>query len=98
MVEAVCDAFLCPSLATAAEHRAWCEEAALEVRCQEDLTARVLDTWKILERRVSRPWVRPLRWLVGNSARRFVDGFPIIARAYETGAMSYGLLVARRPA
>lgn len=96
LIDSVCDAFLCPSLATATEYRSWCEAEGLVIRCHEDLTRNVEETWRILVRRVGR--LRPLRWLVGVELRRFVKGFPSIARAYETGAMSYGLLVAQRPA
>lgn len=96
LVDRVCEAFLCPSLATAEEHRRWCESTGLRVAVQEDLTARVATTWEILQRRTDRPWLQPVRRLVPDHVRRFVDGFPIIADAYERGAMSYGLVVAER--
>ena len=97
LVAEVCDAFLCPSLATAQEYRSWCESAGLEIRCEEDLTPQVKATWETLIRRTRRPWLRPLVALLNPSARRFVEGFPTIAEAYESGAMTYGLLVAARP-
>jgi tocopherol O-methyltransferase len=92
----VCEAFLCPSLASAAEYRAWCEAAGLEVRCEENLTPHVRATWDILGKRIGRPWLAPLRLLVGRRVRRFVAGFPVIASAYDSGAMSYGLVVAAK--
>jgi tocopherol O-methyltransferase len=95
-VRNVCDAFLCPSLATASEYCQYCIEAGLQVDRFEDLTARVRPTWKILIRRVERPWWAPLRLLVGAETRRFVDGFRTIDEAYEQGKMRYGLLVASR--
>ena len=96
-MDEVCDAFLCPSLATAGQHADWCEASDLQVRCHEDLTSQVRATWEILTSRVDRWWLWPLRSLVGRDVRRFVDGFPLIAEAYESGAMTYGLLLADRP-
>ena len=98
LVQEVCDAFLCPSLATAAEYSGWCVEAGLEVLRLDDLTAHVSATWHILIERVGRPWLAPLRLLVGRDVRRFINGFPTIAAAYASGATSYGLLVAAKPA
>jgi tocopherol O-methyltransferase len=97
LVQEVCEAFLCPSLASADEYHLWCEEADLVVRCSEDLTSQVRKTWDVLSERVDRPWLALLkRMLLDPAARRFVDGFPTIAKAYDSGAMSYGLLVAAK--
>lgn len=93
----VCEAFLCPSLATAGEYRRWCDEAGLTVLLEENLTANVRATWDTLIRRVGRPWLVPLRAAVGGEIRRFVDGFASIAKAYDSGVMRYGLLVAAKP-
>ncbi len=95
-VETVCDAFLCPGLATPAEHRGWCEAAGLEVIHDEDLTAAVRQTWDVLIRRVEQPWLAALRVFLAPETRRFLSGFATIARAYDSGAMTYGLLVAAR--
>lgn len=96
LVRTVCESFLCPSLASQGEYHSWCAAAGLEVRCVEDLTARVTRTWEILVRRLSRPWLWPVKRIAGGDVRRFVDGFAKILEAYESGAMSYGLLVAGR--
>lgn len=92
----VCEAFLCPSLASGSEFTAYCEEAGLEVETLEDLTDRVRPTWGILRRRVSRPWLVPLRLLLGRETRRFLNGFRTIDEAFGFGTMRYALLVARR--
>ncbi|UCC74563.1 MAG: methyltransferase domain-containing protein [Gemmatimonadota bacterium] len=97
LIQGVCEAFLCPSLASAEEYRAWCDCAGLKVSCSEDLTPQVRATWDILLERTRRPWVAPLRWLLDHEVRRFVDGFTTIALAYASGVMSYGLLVASKP-
>ncbi len=96
LVGEVCDAFLCPGLATAAEYRSGCESAGLEVIHYEELTADVRRTWEILNRRVGRGWLEPLRRMLAPELRRFLAGFAAIGRAYDSGAMSYGLWVAAR--
>ncbi len=95
-VEAVCDAFLCPGLATVAEYRSWCEAAGLEIIYNEDLTTAVRRTWDVLIGRFSGWWMAPLRPLLPRDLRRFLAGFNAIARAYDSGAMSYGLWIAAR--
>jgi tocopherol O-methyltransferase len=97
LLNEVCEAFLCPSLASQEQYRDWCGAAGLEVVHAEDLTPRVSPTWDILMRRTGRPWLAPLRLVLDGDARRFLDGFPAIAEAYRTRAMSYGLLIAERP-
>lgn len=96
LVARVCKAFLCPNLARPEDYERWCASAGLETETLEDLTSRVLRTWHILRKRVSRPWLAPLRQFVSPSTRRFLDGFEAISRAYEEGAMSYGLLIASK--
>lgn len=97
LVRSVCEAFLCPALASAAEYRHYCGKVGLQLDRFEDLTHRVRPTWKILIRRVERPWWAPLRLIVGAQTRRFVAGFRTIDEAYERGKMQYGLLVASKP-
>ncbi len=92
----VCEAFLCPSLASAEELRGWCQGFGLEIVHVEDLTDRVRRTWDVVMGRVDSVYWGPLRLLVGAEIRRFIRGFSRIAAAYDSGAMSYGLLVARR--
>lgn len=95
-VKAVCDAFLCPGLATPSEYRSWCEAAGLGVIHFEDLTEAVRRTWDVLNGRVGRWWLAPLRPFLAPELRRFLSGFTAIARAYDSGAMSYGLWIAVR--
>ncbi len=96
LVRAVCDAFLCPSLASEKECRDWCKQAGLDLVRSEDLTSQVRATWDILIERVSPRWLQPARLIVSRDVRRFLDGFPLIAEAYDLGRMRYGLLVAGR--
>ncbi len=94
LVERVCDAFLCPSLATAEEYRDWMTAAGLKVRRVELLGHQVARTWELCLQRTS-GW--PARWLARLAGKEFVaflDGFPVILEAYRRGAMEYGLFLA----
>ncbi len=97
LVQSVCDAFLCPSLASADEYRAWCEGAGLKIHHVEDLSSHVRPTWDILLARTRRPWLAPFRLFLDFDARRFLRGFATMANAYDSRSLSYGLLVASRP-
>ena len=80
-VRDVCEAFLCPALASAEEYRVWCEAAGLDLVCAEDLTGRVRKTWDILMGRVGRPWLGLPKLLLGSDTRRFLRGFPHIFKS-----------------
>lgn len=95
-VEAVCEAFLCPSLGTLADYRGWMEGAGLEVVHSEDWTRRVARTWELCDARVKR---LGLPWVAGFIDRRqadFLEHFGTLLGAYRSGAMCYGAIVARR--
>jgi tocopherol O-methyltransferase len=93
---AVCEGFLCPSLGTADDYRGWMEAAGLHVVTREDLTQRVSRTWEICKERVRHPVLRLGSRLLGRDMARFVGHFDTLLDAYRTGAVRYGLFVARR--
>ena len=96
-VEAVCRAFLCPSLGTFADYAGWMADAGLVVERQEDWTRRVARTWELCDARVRRlalPW---LARVVDRRQADFLDNFTTLLEAYRSGAMQYGCLVARLP-
>jgi tocopherol O-methyltransferase len=98
LVHDVCEGFLCPSLGTMDDYRAWMSEAGLIEKHSYDWTDRVARTWQICAERVHR--IR-LGWLAkwfGRDANRFLDRFEAILEAYRTGAMRYGALVFEKPA
>ncbi len=98
LVRQVCRAFLCPSLATAEEYLGWFRQAGLVRARFEDWTPQVVRTWELCRRRTQR---LPLRRVAGAVDRRmgqFLDHFETIHRAYTTGAMQYGCLLAEKPA
>ena len=96
-VEAVCDAFLCPSLGTFADYVGWMTEAGLEVQHTFDWTERVSRTWELCDTRVRRlglPWIARF---IDRRQATFLDHFRTLLDAYRSGAMQYGCIVARRP-
>jgi tocopherol O-methyltransferase len=93
---AVCEGFLCPSLGTADDYQGWMQAAGLTVTAFEDLTDRVSRTWEICKERVSHPALRVAARVAGRDTLRFVEHFDTLLDAYRTGAMRYGLFVARK--
>lgn len=91
----VCEGFLCPSLATAADYVRWFEEAGLTIERSHDWSGRVWRTWELCRRRVERSGVRWLARLLDRNQALFLDRFETILRAYRSGAMEYGCFVAR---
>lgn len=96
LVADVCRGMLCPSLASMGDYVSWLREAGFDEIRAEDVTARVKATWQIGGRIVERPEVQLLARMSDPAVRGFVQAFGAIRRAYDEGAMSYGMLVARR--
>lgn len=96
-VEAVCDAFLCPSLGSFRDYRGWITAAGLDVTHEADWTRRVERTWEICDMRVRRYGLPVLARLVDRRQATFLDHFGTLLAAYRSDAMQYGCIVARRP-
>lgn len=97
LVEEVCAGMLCPSLARMGDYVRWLHEAGFAAISAEDLTQRVKATWQLCGRIAERPEVRLLTQLSDQQTREFVRSFAAIRHAYDTGAMAYGMLAARKP-
>ena len=95
-VEAVCDAFLCPSLGTEADYTAWLTDAGLEMRSVTDLTPKVARTWEICQHLVRQSGIGLLAKPFGRNMTDFVQNFETLLQAYRSGAMKYGSFVATR--
>jgi tocopherol O-methyltransferase len=92
----VCEGFLCPSLGTAGDYLGWIRDAGMQVVAYEDLTDRVAATWEVCIRRLQRTGLGKLSWLLGKETGRFADSFQTLLDAYRSGAMRYGMFVARK--
>lgn len=97
MCEEVCRRFVCPSLATRDEYAGWMRAQGLAVIHSADWTPRVTRTWEICKRRVAKTGVRHLAKWIDREQVEFIDGFDTLLRAYQCGAMEYGVIVARKP-
>ena len=87
---------LSASLDTLSQYAIWMREANLDVEAAKDITKNVVPTWEYCSRIARR---LPLRWLMRFAdapTRRFVKSFPLMTQAYVTGAMAFGLFVARK--
>lgn len=96
-VEEVARRFVCPSLATRAEYADWITASGLRVIESVDWTSQVAKTWEICQRRVARFGIRPVARLLDQDQVRFLEGFDVLLRAYRSGAMQYGAIVAEKP-
>jgi len=95
-VSAVCEGFLCPSLGTTDDYRAWIEAAGMTLEHAPDWTNRVVRTWEICRQRVERSGVRSVARMLDPKLVLFLDRFDAILQAYQSGAMKYGCFVARK--
>ncbi len=93
-VRQVAKEFLCPELWTAQQYRAALEAAGLRTTHQEDLTEKIVHTWEICQghARLASPIVR----LLPQAAREFVEGIDTILDAYQSGDLTYTVLVAQK--
>lgn len=97
LVKEVCDGMLCPSLARMGDYVGWLREAGFDAIRADDVTERVKATWEVCGRIAERPEVRLLAQVSDPATRDFVRAFAAIRRAYDEGAMAYGMLAARKP-
>ncbi len=97
LVEEVCERFVCPSLATRKDYAQWIEDSGFEVTQSVDWTERTAKTWEICKERVQRYGIRHLAKILDKDQVAFIDGFDALLKAYRTGAMQYGAIIARKP-
>ena len=95
-VNDVCRGMLCPNLGRMSEYVEWLEQAGFAVESADDITPNVARTWVHCTETAKRPAVRAILHFADSQTRRFVETFPIMTKAYEIGAMRYGMLVARK--
>jgi tocopherol O-methyltransferase len=96
LVEEVCTRFVCPSLGTRDDYVNWITEAGLTVTHNVDWTDRSAKTWEICKQRVDRFHIRKIADVLDKDQVMFIDGFDTLLKAYRTGAMVYGAIVAEK--
>jgi tocopherol O-methyltransferase len=92
----VCEGMFCPSLGSQSDYVSWFENAGLEVVKTDIWTDKVKKTWEICRKRVERTGVRYLAKVLGSNHVLFLDHFDAILHAYDSGAMEYGIFIARK--
>ena len=93
----VCEGMFCPSLGSQSDYISWFEKAGLSVDVKTICTDQVKQTWEICRQRVERTGVRYLAKVLGKNHVLFLDHFDAILNAYDSGAMEYGMFVAKKP-
>ena len=96
LVATIGKAMFSASLDTLSQYATWMREAGLRVETAEDITRNVSPTWQYCSRMIKRS---PFGWLVNfadRPTRRFVKSFPLMQQAYDSGAMAFGLFVAKK--
>ena len=96
LVEEVCTRFVCPSLGTRNDYAKWISDAGLRVTHNVDWTSRSAHTWEICKQRVERFHIRKVAQVLDKDQVVFIDGFDTLLKAYRTGAMCYGAIVAQK--
>lgn len=90
----VCRGMLCPGLASLREYTHWMRDSGLDPREAEDITPHVKETWARCEAIVGDPAVKALTGAADERTRRFVEAFAAMRRAFDEGAMAYGMFAA----
>lgn len=98
LIADVCRGMLCPQLASRQDYTGWMSAGGLREIKSEDITPHVKETWTRCAEIVRRPEIRSLLCATDERTRRFVDAFALIRKAYDEGAMAYGMLRARKSA
>ena len=96
LVETIAEAMMSASLDSLASYREWMRQAGLTITAAEDITREVAPTWAHCARLGRNPVVKLLLPLTGSPTQRFVRAFPLMQKAYATGAMAFGLFTATR--
>jgi tocopherol O-methyltransferase len=96
LVATIAEAMMSASLDSLSDYRNWMHDAGLTVTTAEDITRHVEPTWSHCGRLGENPILRFLIGFTGGPTRRFVKAFPLMQEAYSSGAMAFGLFVARK--
>jgi len=97
LVATIAEAMMSASLDSLSSYRDWMRDAGLTVTAAEDITRQVEPTWAHCARIGANPVLKFLVRFTGGPTRRFVKAFPLMQEAYASGAMAFGLFVAKKP-
>lgn len=101
LLRPVCDEGRLPGLPAASDYGRWVGAAGFRDAGLEDVSDRVARTWTVCARRVARALLRPSSWRYllddRNTERIFALTVVRLLIGFQTGAMRYGILTARKP-
>ena len=97
LVTTIAEAMMSASLDSLSSYREWMRDAGLTVTAAEDITRHVEPTWAQCTRLGENPVMKVLVRFTGGPTQRFVKAFPLMQEAYASGAMAFGLFVAKKP-
>jgi hypothetical protein len=92
----VCESMICPNLGRMVDYTRWMSLAGFSISSAEDITRNVQKTWSYCIEALKKPAVRAFLKICNSDIRRFVNSFPLMLRAYNTGTMSYGMITGRK--
>jgi tocopherol O-methyltransferase len=95
LVAIIAEAMMSASLDSLSNYRDWMRDAGLKVSTAEDITRQVELTWAHCAHLGENPILKFLVRFTGGPTRRFVKAFPLMQQAYASGAMAFGLFVAK---
>ena len=96
LLDSICRAMLCPSLGSRADYQGWLEAAGFREIRAEEMGARVRRTWDLCGAIAASGPVRALLAAADPATREFVESFALMRRAYQSGALDYGMFAAVR--
>jgi len=97
LVATIAEAMMSASLDSLTSYSEWMREAGLTVTAADDITRHVERTWAHCSRIGQNPVVKFFVRFTGGPTRRFVKAFQLMQEAYSSGAMAFGLFVAKKP-
>ena len=96
LVAAIAEAMMSASLDSLGSYSQWMRDAGLSVITADDMTRHVEPTWAHCARIGNNPAVKFFVRFTDGPTRRFVRAFPLMQEAYASGAMAFGLFVAKK--
>jgi tocopherol O-methyltransferase len=96
LVATIAEAMMSASLDSLSSYSGWMCDAGLTVTAAEDITRYVEPTWAQCSRLGENPVLKFLVPFTGGPTRRFVKSFRLMREAYATGAMAFGIFVAKK--
>ncbi len=97
LVATIAEAMMSASLDSLGSYSQWMRDAGLTVTAADDITRHVEPTWAHCARIGENPAVKFFVRFTDGPTRRFVKAFPLMRKAYSSGAMAFGLFVAKKP-